>query len=273
LPAADPADVDLLVDAAREAGRLVMGYWRRDPKVWHKAESSPVTEADIAADDFLKERLLGARPSYAWLSEETADDPARLGAARVFVVDPIDGTRGFIAGGDEWVVSVALLVDDRPAAGVLYRPVTGELYRAVAGQGATLDGMPLRVREEDPSRALRVAGSSAMLRRAKAAGVEFARTGFIASLALRIAMVASGRIDLALANPAAYDWDVAAADLILGEAGGALTDVHGRPLEYNRALPRHPALIAAAPRLGRVAASWLDAEAGAAPGGGRGGAP
>jgi myo-inositol-1(or 4)-monophosphatase len=246
-------DLDLLAAAAAEAAEVALGWFRRDPQVWIKDNASPVSEADIAVDRMLHARLLGARPGYGWLSEETDDNAARLGAARLFVVDPIDGTRGFLAGSDEWTISLAIVEAGRPVVAALIQPTTGQLFTAVAGRGAQRDGDSLALPMAAPAGAPRAAGPSSLRGRLEAdAGVSF-RGGYVASLALRIAMVADGRLDLAVAKANARDWDIAAADLILTEAGGALVGPGALTLAYNRPDTRHPVLAAGRPALARTA--------------------
>ena len=249
MPDADTSasDLPLLVEAAKAAGDIALGFFRRDPKVYTKTDQSPVTEADLAVDAYLRETLQAARPDHGWLSEETADSDARLGRDRVFVVDPIDGTRAFIAGGDEWVVSVAIVEAGRPVAGVLFRPVTGALYTARLGGGAALDGRAIRAGERASLEGATLSGPRQMARDAGLAGVH--PVPFVPSLALRLAYVAEGRIDVAIAREKAKDWDLAAADLIVAEAGARLTDHAGVPALYNRPAPVHPALVAAGDRL------------------------
>ena len=132
------ADLGLLKQAALEGGQLALTYFRKNPTRWSKAGGSPVTEADMAVDILLRTSLLAARPRYGWLSEETADDPVRLQRESVFVVDPIDGTRGFIDGDDRWCVSLAVVRDGRPQVAVLYAPARDEVYTAMRGEGAWL---------------------------------------------------------------------------------------------------------------------------------------
>ncbi len=130
---------DRLAAAAREAGALALDMFRGRPASWIKGASSPVSEADLAVDALLRERLLTIRDA-GWLSEETEDDPARLQRAEVWVVDPIDGTRAYLAGLADWVIAAALVRAGRPQIAALYAPVTDELFLAVAGGGATLNG-------------------------------------------------------------------------------------------------------------------------------------
>ena len=130
------SDLDLLVDAAEAAGELALRFFRQNPKNWAKGLSSIVSEADIAVDQLLEESLSAARPDYGWLSEETTDNAERLSRQRVFVVDPIDGTRAFLAGDREWTVSLAVVEAGRPIVAALFAPALGALYRASAGGGA-----------------------------------------------------------------------------------------------------------------------------------------
>lgn len=242
--AAPPAeDMALLHDAAARAGEIAMGYFRRTPDVWMKAGQSPVSEADIAVDTYLKETLLAARPDYGWLSEETVADTSRLKAARSFVVDPIDGTRAFINGEDTWCVSVAVVETGRPVAGVLICPVKDEVFAATLGGEATLNGRAIRVREN--AKAPVVAAPKKLDEEMKAALGDARLLPYIPSLAYRVALVAAGRIDATLVKPNAHDWDIAAADLILRMAGGELLTPQGEPPAYARAASRHGALIAA----------------------------
>ena len=254
------ADLDLIRDAAREAGALAMRYFRREPQVWMKAGNSPVTEGDLAVDRLLRNRLSAARPDYGWLSEETADSPERLSAVRTFVVDPIDGTRGFIAGSDEWCVSVAIVEAGRPVAGVLDCPAKREVYAARAGGGAVANGKTIAVREPDGE--LRVGGPKALVQAMPEEWRRrFADVSYIPSLAYRLAMVAAGRIDATFVKASSHDWDLAAADLILSEAGGGVLDRHGETPFYARRETRHGTLVAGSgPLLGEMARSIRDME-------------
>jgi myo-inositol-1(or 4)-monophosphatase len=249
LPDADAADLLLLVDAARTAGALALSYFGADPRQWKKGESSLVSEADIAVDRLLHARLTSARADYGWLSEETADTPERLGKRRLFVVDPIDGTRAFLGGSPEWTVALAVVEDGRPTVGVVFAPVPGDLYAARLGGGARRNDAPIRASAaEHPARA-RAAGAKAPLEvRVPAFGEMVPR---IPSLALRMTRVAEGTIDAAFAAAGSHDWDLAAADLLVHEAGGRLTDITGVSPTYNRAATRQPSLVAAAPLLHR----------------------
>lgn len=247
----DPAgDVGLLEQAALAAGKVAMGFFRQSPEVWWKnGGRSPVSAADIAANDIIEQHLRTARPDYGWLSEETEDTDARLACDRVFVIDPIDGTRAFIAGKETWCVSIAVVENARPVAAALYAPVSGEMLTAIAGGPALLNGKVTHLStrpQAEPDARLRMAISEEMLAGLGAGQQErIERMPHIPSLALRLAMVADGRLDATLVRPDSHDWDLAAADLILERAGGALVDEHGHALRYNRRSVKHGVLYAA----------------------------
>jgi myo-inositol-1(or 4)-monophosphatase len=237
-------DLALLREAAAEAGRIAMRYFRQKPEVWLKDGTSPVSEADYAADRYLRETLLSARPDYGWLSEETVENTLHSAGLRGFIVDPIDGTRGFLDDNPQWCVSVAVVENGRPLAGVLECPATGETFAALHGGGATLNGEPLRV-DARAAETFSVGGPKAMLNllpdQWKSRIQPF---GHVPSLAYRIALIAAGRLDATFVKPNAHDWDIAAAQLILEEAGGNIFGVrHSRP-SLGREDPRHPALAA-----------------------------
>jgi myo-inositol-1(or 4)-monophosphatase len=243
-PTARAAFRDDLSAIVREAGALAAGKFGGAFRHWTKGESSPVTEVDIAVDDFLRERLPRLAPG-GWLSEETEDDSARLGASRVWIVDPIDGTRAFVSGRTDWAVSVALVEDGRPVAAALYSPLEDGLYLALAGEGASRDGAPIAVNEGANLAQARVAGPKPMIERLAKSEPAIVAEPKVFSLALRIARIAAGRLDVAFASGNSHDWDLAGADLLVHEAGGALTTFTGEPVIYNRAEARHGALVAA----------------------------
>jgi myo-inositol-1(or 4)-monophosphatase len=246
------SDLELIADAARKAGAVALSHFNQSPEVWWKNEGrSPVSAADFAANETLQTILCGARPDYGWLSEETDDDAERLSRATLFIIDPIDGTRAFLAGQNLWCVSVAVVHRGRPVAGVLYAPALDEFYEATAGGEVLKNGKPIVVSAtplETPARfAIAedvLGGFPEVLRR------RIERVKHVPSLAYRIAMVADGSIDGTFVKRNSHDWDLAAADLILERAGGRLVDLDGNDLVYNRAEVRHGELCAASrPRL------------------------
>ena len=224
-------------------------FFEEGARSWEKSDSSPVTEADMAVDQMLCDVLRAARPDYGWLSEEREDGPERLGRARIFVVDPIDGTRAFMAGETGWVISVAVVEGGSPRTGVLIAPATGETWTAVLNGGATRNGEQVRMQDRDALNGLHLAASKRMAGEiGLVEGDGFTRI-YDKSLARRIALVSDGGYNAAIASQNARDWDLAAAALILTEAGGRITDFEGRELAFNRADPRHPPLLAAPPLL------------------------
>ncbi len=232
-----------LVATVREAGALALKSFKSPVRSWMKDGDSPVCEADLAVDTLLRERLIAPGAADGWLSEETEDDPSRLAADRVWIVDPIDGTRAFLAGRDDWCVSVALAEKGRPIVAAIYAPSTDDLFLAIAGGGATHNGRPIAATGGPALEQARVAGPDRRLARLAPFGI--VAEPKVHALALRVSWVAQGRLDIALAGPNSNDWDLAAADLLVHEAGGALTTLAGETLVYNRPTPKHSALFAA----------------------------
>ena len=239
------AIAEQLADAVRDAGALALSMFGTPVRTWTKGQGSPVSAADIAVDELLRARLGALAPDIAWLSEESDDDPARTTARRVWVVDPIDGTRAFLAGRTDWSVSAALVADGRPVAGAIFAPVERSFYFAVAGNGASLNGAPIAASGGESLDGARVAGPKSTLDRLTALGPRIEAVPRVHSIALRFARVAQGALDAAFSGGASHDWDLAAADLLVHEAGGALTTLAGQQLAYNRAQPMHGPLLAA----------------------------
>ncbi|MGE7371341.1 3'(2'),5'-bisphosphate nucleotidase CysQ [Neorhizobium sp. NPDC001467] len=240
------ADLDLIRDAARQAGEVALGFFGQSPEVWWKnADQSPVSAADFAANDRLQAVLTAARPHYGWLSEETDDNPARLSTETVFVVDPIDGTRGFINGATNWCVSVAVVHRGAPVAGVLFAPALGEEFSAVIDGPAQKNGAAISVADHRPDDVFNIAASAEMVEKFEPEYRRLlSRVKHVPSLAYRLAMVADGRIDGTLVARNSHDWDLAAADLILSRAGGSLVQTDGSRLVYNRETVKHATLFA-----------------------------
>jgi myo-inositol-1(or 4)-monophosphatase len=242
--------VDSFVEAARHAGEMALAYFRpgmtTHAEISHKAGGSPVTEADYLVDRFLKQRLETLLPEAGWLSEETEDSLARLSKNLVFVVDPIDGTRGFMSGRSAWAVAIALVEDGRPLFGIVHAPALGETYVAIKGAGARLNDKAIEVSKIRAIGAeTRVAAPVFLAKQLHEAGLRFDLQPKISSLALRIAAVASGALDAGFASENSHDWDIAAADLVLHEAGGRLASLDGCAIVYNRQDTRHGLLTAA----------------------------
>jgi myo-inositol-1(or 4)-monophosphatase len=238
---------DRLAAIVREAGDIALTAAKGPLKRWTKEGSSPVSEADIAVNDFLATRLPPLAPDAGWLSEETEDNSARTGANEVWVVDPIDGTRAYLDRRPDWTISVALVEGGRPTLAALYAPVTNEMFVAVRGGGATLNGGRLKVQQGDGLNGARFAGPLRFLNKLAEINPGVLPQPKVHSLALRFARVAGGDLEAAFASRNSHDWDLAAADLLVHEAGGLMTDFAGQTLRYNRADTTHGALIAAGP--------------------------
>lgn len=244
-------DLALLTRAARIAGPIALRHFRQDPKTWDKDDGAgPVSEADLEVDAALAEVLRGARPDYGWMSEETPDDPDRLDRERVFVVDPIDGTRAFLEGTSAFSHALAVVERGRVIAAVVYLPAQERLYAAALGQGATLNGAPIRVSDaESPAAATILATRPSLLPEHWPGGVPDAERGYRPSLAYRLCLVAEGRFDALVTFRDSWEWDIAAGTLIIREAGGIVTDAGGGAPDFNTPRRQQGGCIAAAPGL------------------------
>lgn len=238
-------DAALLTKSVQEAGRLARSLFRTELKNWIKGASSPVSEADIAVNDLLEAKLRAATPDYGWLSEESTDDPARLGRRLTWIVDPIDGTRAYLAGREDWCVSVALVENAAPVLAAVYAPVTEEFFFAARGQGATLNDSAVYATAGSDFDFSRMAGPKPLVQRLSPTPDEITLYPRIGSLALRLCRVAQGRLDAAFAGGQSRDWDLAAANLIVQEADGRMTALSGDAIEYNRREVTHGVLVAA----------------------------
>lgn len=255
MPVIDPAlpspeaERDALIGAALEAGEAIMPFFRAAPvKTWAKDDRTPVTEADLRADAVLREALVtGSRADYGWLSEESADDPERLEKKRTLIIDPIDGTRAFLRGDDQFTVCLAVCEAGEVLASVIYAPARGEMYAAAKDGGATLNGAPIRSSQRDALE------DAAMIAYAKM----FAhpgwpqpwppmRTNYKNSTSYRLALVAAGQADATLALAPKADWDTAPGALIAAEAGARVSDHLARPFRFAGENPIQPGLVCAA---------------------------
>jgi myo-inositol-1(or 4)-monophosphatase len=243
-------DLDLIADAALEAGRLALELREKGLQVWYKEGVSPVTNGDLAVDALLKTRLLQARPDYGWLSEETADDPARLSAQRVFMVDPIDGTSAYMKDSPWFVISIAVVEAGRPITAALYAPAPGELYTAEVGAGAQRNDERIGPSSADALAGCRMAGDLKLFSQAvwtepwPQMSVERRN-----AIAYRMALVGAGDFDAAVSRGWKHDWDLAAGDLIAREAGAQVTNTAGRALTFNTPSAKNLGMICAAPAL------------------------
>ena len=259
-------DLALLIQAAKEAGRIATSFAGGDAQRWDKPDGAgPVTEADLAVNGMLEDMLPAARPGYGWLSEESEDNSARLEKSRVFIVDPIDGTRSFADGSRTWAHSLAIATNGIVTAAVVYLPQRDLLYSAAAGGGAFLNGSPIHSGgQEDLESATILAAKpntrSEHWRDRKCPA--FSRS-YRPSLAYRLATVAQGRFDGMLTLRPSWEWDIAAGDLLLREAGGVCSDRTGAALRFNNRYPKVNGVVATNTALHR---QFLDALDPAGPG-------
>ncbi len=249
-------DYSTVIAAVEEAAGLAMGPWRGGAvpaaKVWEKSKGDPVSEIDLAVDAFLKERLAAILPDAAWLSEETVDDPIRLGAQRVWLVDPIDGTRDYIKGRSGWCVSVALVDNGRPVFAIMAAPAQSKLWVAKAGEGVTCNGERLSA-----SARQNFAGSRVPTDALSQVDHDLTIVEKPNSIAMRMTMVACDRADLVATLRWGHEWDVAAAHLVAQEAGAVVTNALGAPILYNKPSPRDFGLICSAPGIHAAAVERL----------------
>lgn len=240
-------DLALLEQAARQAGEIALRYWRKDPEFWDKGgDAGPVSEADLAVNEALQGLLRAARPDYGWLSEESPDGPERRAAKRLFILDPIDGTRAFLNRDEDYSISLAVVEAGRPIAGVVYLPAKDRLYSATANGPALRDGVILRCSER-----AEITGAEVLCNRAALApelwpgGVPAISRKFRSSVAYRLCLVAEGRYDAMLTLRPSWEWDIAAGSLIAERAGCRVTDRSGAALRFNESLPQVHGVIAA----------------------------
>lgn len=243
-------DLNLLTQAARQAGEIALRFWRRAPKIWEKPGQGPVTEADLAVNAALRDMLRSERPDYGWLSEEDPDSTERLETERQFILDPIDGTRAFIAGEDVFSVSLAVVQDGAARAGVVYLPALDRLYTATDHGPAQRDGQKITASSQKGIEGARLLTTAQALQPQHwPGGVPDLKRSFRASLAYRLCLVAEGRHDGMLTLRDAWEWDIAAGSLIAARAGAAVTDRHGQALRFNQPQPLAPGVLAATPGL------------------------
>lgn len=240
-------DLNLLTDAALAAGDIARKFFRENPEAWDKGDNQgPVTEADIAIDRMLHGELLKARPDYGWLSEETEDSTARLSRPRVFIVDPIDGTRAFIAGEKTFSHSLAIAEDGKIIAAVVHLPVKGLTYTASKDGGAFLNGKPIIASNKQDIASARVLITRLTLNPDLwPGGVPDLSPNFRPSLAYRMCLAADGSFDGMLTLRDTWEWDVAAGDLIAREAGATVTTRENLPARFNNPKPLLAGMIAA----------------------------
>jgi myo-inositol-1(or 4)-monophosphatase len=239
-------DLELITQAARAAGDIAMGFFQKDPEIWDKSDNAgPVTEADLAVDKMLSAELRAARPGYGWLSEETEDGAERLHKDQVFIVDPIDGTRAFIAGTEHWSHSIAVAKAGQIQAAAVYLPVLDMMFCACLDGGAFLNGAPISVSPRAETWGADILSAKSNFEPAFwPGGFPDLKRSFRSSLAYRLCLVANGAFDGMLTLRPTWEWDVAAGSLIVNEAGGLSTDQTGAAPLFNSAAAQLNGMVA-----------------------------
>jgi len=231
--------------AARAAGIAIMDLFKGKFDVREKSKNNPVTTADLEANRLIRERIRKTYPNDGWLSEEDEDDTSRLALSRVWVVDPIDGTKEFIEGVPQFAISIGFVVDGRPKVAVVFNPAEERFYTAAAGQGAFLNGAAIRVRSrKEINGALLLVSRSEPQNRFQVF-VDRCAIRSVGSIAYRLAKVAGGDGDGTLTFRTIYEWDVCAGALMVEEAGGKVVDGDGNSLMFNRQPAKHKGVVAA----------------------------
>lgn len=252
-------DVQRILDGLRAAAEAVKPFTPGDVAFQRKElRGDPVTAADEAADRVLKEIL--PRPGEGWLSEESVDDPGRLDCPRVWVVDPIDGTREFIEGIPEWCISIGLLEEGIPVAGGIFNPATDELVLGSLEGGVTLNGAPAAVTEPDPASTVSVLASRSEIRRGEWERFDTDRFDVrpCGSVAYKLGLVAAGRADATWTLVGKSEWDVVAGTALVRAAGGVVCLADGSEPGFNKPKPIFPNYVAAGQAVGRAATNdWL----------------
>ena len=241
-------DLSLITEAVRDAGAVAMRFWKANPKVWEKPGLGPVTEADLAVNDLLASRLRKERPGYGWLSEESPDDLTRLNTERTFILDPIDGTRAFVAGERHFSISVGLVEKGKVIAGAVYLPALDKLYTATENGPALCNGAAISCANRK-----RLSGANLLMSKSFLSPDHWRRPppdlkrSFRSSIAYRLCLVAEGAFDGMISIRDAWEWDIAAGSLIAARAGAAVSDRYGGPLQFNSKDAKTAGILVAPP--------------------------
>jgi len=239
-------DLNLLLDAVSCASQIAVKFFKNSPKVWNKGSNEgPVTEADIEINNMLLNKLLSARPDYGWLSEETEDDLERLNKDYVFIIDPIDGTRSFINGNKNYACALGIAFKGVMQVGVVQMPSLAQTFWASIGSGAYQNGKKINVSSRSNVKGATILTAKPNLDSAYwPGGVPPMFQVYRSSLAYRLCLAANGSFDAMVTLRDCWEWDIAAGDLIVREAGGVVTDRHGNDLSFNNEKPKRPGILA-----------------------------
>jgi myo-inositol-1(or 4)-monophosphatase len=243
-------EFEIAIKAAQAGGAIVRKYYKAEYEVHEKAPDKPLTVADTEADEAIKRVLLTSFPDDGWLSEETRDSPARLAKSRVWIVDPLDGTKEFTQHIPEFCVCVALVVDGVVQVGVCYNPAEEKLFAARRGGGTTLNARAVSCTGKTALADATVLASRSEDKRGEwNAYKPLMKVKLTGSVAYKFALIAAGDADATFSLTPKNEWDICAGTMLVEEAGGVVTDRFGRPLTFNNRETLLPGLIAAGPAL------------------------
>jgi len=249
-------------EVAREAGTAIMGLFKGKFDIREKSKNNPVTTADLEANRIIREKIQKAFPNDGWLSEEDQDNRDRLARSRIWIVDPIDGTKEFIEGVSEFAISIGFVVEGRPQIAIVHNPAERYLYKAACDEGAYLNDRPIKIRARK-----QVDGALLLLSRSEPQKrfqvfIDHCSIKPVGSIANRLAKVAAGDGDATITFRNIYEWDICAGVLMVEEAGGKVVDGEGNTMTFNRELPKHHGVIAANASLtGGLQGLWNEAMA------------
>lgn len=239
-------DLDLLSAAVRDAGEIALKHFGKAPETKIKPDGTEVSAADLEVNDFLEHRLTGSRPDYGWLSEESEKDASKLRTSRVWIIDPIDGTRGFLKNSTDWTIAAALTENGHPTVGVVFAPARDEFYSAAKGLGATLNGAPIQTTSRTAISGAKIIAGRGLYKSKNWQGpwdnIDLIWSN---SMAYRVCLVAKGDADATISISKKSDWDIAGAQPIIEEAGGKLTNESGVAPIYNKPAYLHDGVVAA----------------------------
>lgn len=238
-------ELEVVLEVVHRAGTRVLQLADQGFETHRKADHSPVTSADLAANDILRETLMNRFPNDGWMSEESPDTPERLNTSRVWIIDPIDGTSYFIKGVPQYSISVALVEDHQPILGVVYNPATEELFSAEKGKGLYLNGKPVKVDQVANEPLTILVNPSRLDRNEFTIFKDHVTLQPMGSIAYSLALVAAGQADGTINFDLLHEWDIAAGWLLVHEGKGMATDSTGNPLRFNQPDPISRGILAA----------------------------
>ena len=251
-------DLEFVIESVKEVGELILNYFHGDYDVEEKSKDNPVTSADLAADAELRKRFARRFPKDGWLSEETVDSRERLDRKRVWVVDPLDGTKEFVKGFPEFAISIALVEGREPRIAAVYNPARKDLFTAEKGGGAFRNGSTMKISSRRSLEGCRILASRSEYSQQTLAPLEeWAHIEAVGSIAFRLALLAAGDADVAISLRPKNEWDICAGGLLVMEAGGKITDLKGAGFSFNQENPLVQGVLAASPEMHSLTLDWI----------------